>query len=268
MLVFVKLGGSLITDKRSTLSFRQSRVEQLASEIRTALDMNSDLRLLIGHGSGAFGHVPAQHYRTIEGVHSVDQWRGFAQVATVAAELNYRVASVFSAAGLPVWRIQPSASAACRDGVIESMALYPLKEAVEHNLIPLIYGDVALDSMRGGTIISTEKIFTYLAGHMPVSRILLLGEVAGVFGENGCVIDEITPDNLSKLIPFITGAAGTDVTGGMSAKVQEMVNLVKLLPRLTVHILDGTQNGLLYDALSESHIMTGTTIRSTATSGL
>ena len=262
MLVFIKLGGSLITDKHTEMSFHQACVERLGNEIRAALDANPDLRLVLGHGSGAFGHFAAKRYHTVAGVHSADQWRGFAQVATVAAELNYRVASALSAAGLPVWRIQPSASVICHDGAIESMALHPLQQALEHHLIPLVYGDVALDNVRGGTIISTEKLFAYLARHSPVKRILLLGEVEGVYADDRRIVPEITSTSYPALAPYIAGAAGVDVTGGMSAKVQDMLQLAQALPEITVHILDGTQPDLLRRALNADHISFGTTIRS------
>jgi isopentenyl phosphate kinase len=268
MLTFVKLGGSLITDKRTELSFHQARVERLANEVRAALDANPALKLVIGHGSGAFGHFAARRYHTVEGVHMDDEWRGFAHVATVAAELNYRVASVFAAAALPIWRIQPSASLMCQDGVIESMALRPIQQALEHHLIPLVYGDVALDKVRGGTIISTEKLFAYLAHHLPVGRILLLGEVEGVYGDGGSIIPEINPANFQALAPSIGGAAGTDVTGGMSAKVQDMLRLVQSLPHVTVHIVSGTQPDLLRQALASAHIAFGTAIRNSPTTGL
>jgi isopentenyl phosphate kinase len=261
MLTFIKLGGSLITDKHTELSFHQSRLERLAGEIHAALEANPELKLVLGHGSGAFGHFAAKRYDTVKGVHSPEQWRGFAQVATVAAELNYRVASVLATADLPIWRIQPSASLICNDGVVSDMTLHPLQQALAHKLIPLVYGDVALDSVRGGTIVSTEKLFTYLAYHLPVKRILLLGEVEGVYGDGGRVISEITPTTFPALASFIAGAAGTDVTGGMIAKVQEMLKLVQSVPQITVHILDGRQPDLLRQVLTSEHISVGTTIR-------
>ncbi len=125
MLIFVKLGGSLITDKQVERRFRAEAAQRVASEIKAALDADPDLRLLIGHGSGSFGHVAAKHYGTVEGVHTPEQWRGFAHVATVAAELNHLMAQTLDAAGVPVWRMQPSASALGRDGVITEMALEP-----------------------------------------------------------------------------------------------------------------------------------------------
>ena len=57
MLVFLKLGGSLITDKRVENSFRESVAARVAAEVNSALQQDETLQLLIGHGSGSFGHA-------------------------------------------------------------------------------------------------------------------------------------------------------------------------------------------------------------------
>lgn len=249
MLVFIKLGGSLITDKLVENSFREAVVVRLAQEIQGALNVNPELKILVGHGSGSFGHFAASRYKTIEGVHSQEEWRAFAHVATVAAELNSRVAKVFDESGLAVWRIQPSASAMSDNSEILQLSTLPIRTALQKNLIPLVYGDVALDEVRGGTIISTEKIFFYLAHHLPVDRILLLGEVEGVYDENGQFISEITPENYPQIQSALGGSAGTDVTGGMETKVSDMLKLVRSKPDLSIRILDGTKNDLLKQTL-------------------
>jgi isopentenyl phosphate kinase len=249
VLVFIKLGGSLITDKRVENSFRDAVVVRLAQEIRAALNVNPELKILVGHGSGSFGHFAASQYKTIDGVHSQEEWRAFAHVATVAAELNSRVARVFDVAGLAVWRIQPSASAVSRDSDILQLSILPINAALEKNLLPLVYGDVALDEIKGGTIISTEKIFFYLAQHLPVDRILLLGEVEGVYDAEGKVVPEITPVNYPQIQSALGGSAGTDVTGGMETKVSDMLKLVQSKPDLSIRILDGTKNDLLKQTL-------------------
>jgi isopentenyl phosphate kinase len=249
MLTFVKLGGSLITDKRVEASFRQEVAERIAGEIHAALTSNPELQLLIGHGSGSFGHFAAKRHRTIEGVRTSEEWRGFARVATIASELNFLMAKTLQDAGVPVWRIQPSASALSHDGQIISMAVNTIDKALQHGLVPLVYGDVSLDETRGGTIISTEAIFFFLAQHLPVKQVLLLGEVEGVYDENGHVIPEITPKNFPAIEAALGGSAGTDVTGGMETKVRDMLILTQKRPELSIRIMDGTQPGLLRRAL-------------------
>jgi isopentenyl phosphate kinase len=261
MLTFIKLGGSLITDKRVESSFREDVTARVASEIAVALREKPDLRLLIGHGSGSFGHFAAKRYNTVEGVNTPDEWRGFAEVAAAAADLNALVAKTLRAAEIPVWRLQPSASAMAVDGKIAHLSYEPIKQALEHGLVPLVYGDVSLDTIRGGTIISTETIFFYLAHHVPVQQILLLGEVSGVYDQNGAVIPEITPANIVAIESALGGSSGVDVTGGMETKVRDMLALVQTVPNLTIRIMDGTQPDLLRQTLL-GEAQSGTVIRS------
>ncbi len=259
MLTLIKLGGSLITNKLVESSFREAVAGRLAQEIASAYNADPALQLVIGHGSGSFGHFAARQNRTAEGVSTPEGWRAFAHVANVAAELNYRVAKSMEKAGVPVWRIQPSASALSHDGEIFQMSLEPLRQALDHHLVPLVYGDVCLDDLRGGTIISTEKVFFYLAKHLPVNEVLLLGEVSGVYDPDGKVIPEITPANLASIEHVLGGSAGVDVTGGMETKVRDMVSLVQLIPQMTIRIMDGSQSGLLEQTLLR-HTQPGTLI--------
>ena len=162
-LVFLKLGGSLVTDKTRPQALRGDVLSRLAGEVAAALDQQPDLRLLIGHGSGSFGHVAASRYGTRAGVTLPEGWRGYAEVARVAAELNRLVVDALWDAGVPALRIQPSASAHCHNGELREMDERPLVVALQNGLAPVVHGDVALDDVRGGTIISTEEIFRWLA---------------------------------------------------------------------------------------------------------
>jgi len=249
MLTLVKLGGSLITDKRVEKSFRRDVVKRLADEFVVAYMENPGLKLIIGHGSGSFGHFAASRANTIKGVHTLDEWKAFAQVSNVAAELNGLVVDVLQSAGLPVWGIQPSASLLARDGEVESMSITPLLTALERGLIPVVYGDASLDSVKGGTIISTEKLFFYLSSVMSVDRIFLLGEVAGVYDGSGETIHVITQSNYAFLVASFGGSAGIDVTGGMETKVEDMLNLVSQCSDMTIRIFSGLQEQLLSNAL-------------------
>lgn len=260
MLTFVKLGGSLITDKLQERTFRPDVAARIAGEIAAALTQSPELQVLVGNGSGSFGHVSAKRHGTMQGVVTPEQWRGFSEVATVASEIGQLVADTLQAAGVPAWRLQPSASAQAEDGRLVDMALGPVRAALGHGLTPLIHGDVALDSVRGGTIISTETIFFYLAQHLPVSTVLLLGEVPGVYDADKNVIPEITPANLADVETALGGSAGTDVTGGMETKVRDMVALVQARPEMTIRILDGREPGLLQATLL-NEATPGTVIR-------
>ena len=258
--VFLKLGGSLITDKTRAYTARHDTIVRLASEVRQALDTAQDLRLLIGHGAGSFGHWAARPYGTRQGVHTPAQWRGYAEVGAAAGRLNQIVTDAFVEAGVPALSVQPSASARCHDGALTHMDTYPLRAALAHGLVPLVHGDVALDDVRGGTIVSTEDIFVFLADELRPARILLLGEVPGVLDGDGAVIPRITPADLPALQGALAGSKGVDVTGGMADKVTRMVELVQRHPETYVHILTGAEPGLLTRALLDATLHAGTRV--------
>jgi len=260
MITLVKIGGSLITDKQQARSFRQAVAERLAQELRAALEAQPALRLIVGHGSGSFGHFEAKQYGTAQGVKTPQEWRGFARVALAAAELNGKMSQVMQAAGLPVMRFQPSASAQARGGVIQSMALRPLEEALDHGLTPLIYGDVGFDELQGGAILSTEQIFTFLAYKLPVSRIIILGEVEGVYDLEKKLIPKITPSNYEAIRPALGGSSGVDVTGGMLTKVSDMLALAQTKAGLNIQIVNGLVEGRLQGALVQTEVVPGTLI--------
>jgi isopentenyl phosphate kinase len=261
-VMLVKLGGSLITDKRVESSYRAEVAQRIAEEIADVWNRRQ-VPLIIGHGSGSFGHFAAKRYNTVQGVHTPEQWRGFAEVAAAAADLNTRFTETLRAAGLPILRFQPSASLQCHNGKIMAMELAPVQKALRNGLVPLIYGDVAFDEVLGGTIASTETIFTYLVQQLDVARVILVGEVEGVYDDRQQVIPEITPANFQQYQMYLGGSEGTDVTGGMLTKVGDMVNLVEEFPWLRVQIIDGLRPGVLRAVVdSDTGVKHGTLIHS------
>ncbi len=87
-IIFLKLGGSLITDKDKPLTPRIDVIEGFAAEIAEAIQCKGDFHLVIGHGSGSCGHATADQFQTHLGGQGEAYWRGFAEVWRAARELN------------------------------------------------------------------------------------------------------------------------------------------------------------------------------------
>jgi isopentenyl phosphate kinase len=262
-IVFLKLGGSLITDKMRVEYARVRVIRRLAREIKTARDLRPDLQLVLGHGSGSFGHVAAKKYGTRSGVKDRSGWRGFTEVAAAAARLNQIVTDIFVAEGVPVISLPPSASARCEDGELIYLDTFGLRMALEHGLTPLVQGDVAFDTVRGATIVSTEDVFVYLARELKPGRVLLAGEVAGVYAAadlTGNVIEIITPATADRYAAALGGSHGTDVTGGMKGKVHQMLEWVQYQPGLSVRIFSGAKPGAVRRVLIDPACAIGTVI--------
>ena len=258
-LVFLKLGGSLITDKTRPYTVRLDKLAKLTAEIASALGSTPGLTLLLGHGSGSFGHTAAKRYGTREGMpgasgaESADReyWRGFAEVHFRAAQLNAHVMDALQHAGLPALAFPPSASLAAREGQIINWDLTPIRDALRNHLLPVVYGDVAFDDSRGGTIVSTEDVFEYLARDLSPARILLAGLEPGVwedFPNRTRVLPTIRPQTYEAAQAGIRAAAAVDVTGGMQSKVRQMLALAGELG-LSAQIFSGEEPGNVQQAL-------------------
>ena len=263
-LVFLKLGGSLITDKGSPQTARRETIRRIAGEIREALDEVPELRLVLGHGSGSFGHPTASEYGVQAGLAGSDDWWGYAETAVVAGRLNRLVTDTLVAQGIPVLPLQPSASALCHGGELVRLEVAPLEEALQRGLVPVVYGDVSFDAVRGSAIISTEQIFAYIGAQLRPARMILAGRVDGVFTadplrETGTrLLKEISVSRLSEVGAILAGSPDTDVTGGMLAKVRIMSELIEAQPALTVRIISGERRGLIRKVLVDPESEEGT----------
>ena len=260
-MIFLKLGGSLITDKTGVEFVCRDVLARLAAEIARARAARPELPLLLGHGSGSFGHVVAAKYGTRTGVQTAEQWHGFVEVSSAASRLSKIVTDALLGAGVPAISFQPSASAICQDGRLTQLAVTPIRNALNHNLVPVIHGDVAFDSRRGGTIISTEEVMVALAGELRPSWLLLAGITDGVYDGQQQVIPMITRANVPEVETALGGSHGTDVTGGMSSKVSGMLDLVDKHPHLSIRIFSGLEAGLVETLLLRPDTKSGTLIR-------
>jgi isopentenyl phosphate kinase len=133
-----------------------------------------------------------------------------------------------------------------------SWDLAPLRHALQAGVLPVIYGDVVFDQELGATILSTEDLFRALAGPLSPSRILLAGLEAGVwmdFPARTRLVEQITPDSYHSVRPGVGQAMGADVTGGMQAKVEEMLELVQSVRGLEVCIFSAEEPRSLLESL-------------------
>jgi isopentenyl phosphate kinase len=256
-LIFLKLGGSLITDKSKPYTLRGEVISRLCREIHEARMESRSLSLLIGHGGGSFPHVSASKYQTHLGAIHKDSWEGFSKVQDDAAKLNRIIVSALIEAGENAISIQPSASCISREGRITEWYTKSIESALSKGVIPVPYGDVSFDDKKGFCIISTEEILRFLANKLNPKMVIMAGKVDGVLDGKGRVIGEISRGNLhavSKLLMSSDGIA--DVTGGMVHKVKKSLDI-----GVPVEIINGMRPGFLKRALLGERGL-GTIIRS------
>jgi isopentenyl phosphate kinase len=258
-LVLLKLGGSLITVKDQPHTPRLDVIERLAREIAAARTLNPDLQILLGHGSGSYGHVPASEYHTRLGVKTAEEWHGFVEVERQAVELNHLVMDSLGKAGLPALSFPPLAAVTACEGKVVAWDLEPLKNALVNRLVPVIYGDVVFDQLLGGTILSTEDLFAHLTSKLHPNRLNFAGMEPGVwhnFPVCTQLLEEITPSSYTQIKAGLKGSAATDVTGGMLDKVRQVLSMVTQVPGLSASIFSGEIDGNVRRSLAGENLGT------------
>lgn len=265
-LVFVKFGGSILTDKNAPESLATAALADVARTLAAVRYEQPELAVVVGHGGGSFGHYWAEMYRTHEGITGPESWWGVARVADAMARLNRAVVSALLQAELPALGVQPLASAYASNARITTIGHTQIAALLAGSIIPVIYGDVLLDSVRGCSIASTETLFAALVPHLQPRRIILVGEEAVYDADPrqhraAQPIPYIDATNYPGVLARLSGSHGVDVTGGMRSKVEAMWALAMSMPRLEIAICGP---GSLAAALEGGKLPNGTLIRGTS----
>ena len=263
-VVLVKWGGGLITDKTSPESLNTATLERLASELHTARSVSA-LPVILGHGSGSFGHWSASGSflsaaEPLAGALSREQLMVSARTADAAARLHRAVIERILEAGTATYSWLPST--AIFDGGASAIAtsdppVQALIEALERGYLPVTMGDVLLSAERGAVIWSTETIFEAVAARLAltewrVKRILWMGNTDGVLDAHGATIDQVSTDNLEDAAAAVSGSEGVDVTGGMRLRFETCRQFATC--GIESWVLDGRTGGVLERALQGDRI--------------
>lgn len=259
-LIFIKIGGSLITDKNKPFSIKEKTLETIAKEIKKAMSLGK--QIILGHGAGSFAHVPAKKYQTHKGILNEASYEGIAQVADVACQLNRIVVKQLLEVGVNAVSMSPLTMMTANNFDLSQIFTHSLEEVLALGLLPVVYGDQIIDESKGCTIFSTEKVLGYLALELKkkgyqIERIIHCGQTNGVYDEDGQTIPLINSQNFAQYKQALGGSGGVDVTGGMIHKVEETLALAQEgIPGL---IIDGVEHGSLSEAVA-NHPVLGTKI--------
>jgi isopentenyl phosphate kinase len=248
--VVVKLGGSVVTDKRAEEPrVRREVVSRLAREIADA----APRPLVLVHGAGSFGHQIVRRTRLHEGLHGPRSLLDWGETQRLQYDLDSEVAGLMLAEGLPVVPCQASATAVMRAGTLVSMDLGAVRLMVEHGAVPLLYGVPAVDLDQGCSILSGDQIAPYVASGLGIDRLVHATDVDGVFEEDPGLspaaqrFDRIDAASWPEVRRRLGGSKAIDVTGGMAGKVEALLNAAR--GGLEVRIVDANVPGRLASAL-------------------
>lgn len=245
MFAILKIGGSVLCNKDIPYSIKWDNLERVAREIREAMDYylnkGEELKLVLIHGGGSFGHPVAKRYIKNGRFENMDS--GFWEIQKVMRRFNTLLIDVLHEYGIPGVSIQPSSFVAFRGERIH-FDTYAIEGMLKRRLVPVIHGDIVISNEEDYKIFSGDHALPYLSKKLKPDISLHASDVDGVLDPKGRVIKSINSENIEEVINYLKPSKKNDVTGGMYLKVMEAYRLgVKVL------IFNGNKRGNIYRGL-------------------
>ncbi len=238
-LALIKIGGGLITDKEKPLAVRETMMRAAARSLANAIRANPSVSFLIGNGAGSFGHFIASLNRAPDAV-------GFdadhvAEIHASVVKLNAIFVDHLIEEGVPAVSVSPAEHISCNDAVVTHQSTDSLLALLSAKKVPVIFGDILRDEVRGGTIFSTESLFEIIIPSLTSFddiSVIYAGNTEGILDGAGTVIPEIRARDAQAYASNMTSPLGFDVTGGMRHKLESAARMTRLAKR--VYIVSGS----------------------------
>ncbi|GAA0552538.1 isopentenyl phosphate kinase [Halorubrum ejinorense] len=222
--VVLKLGGSLITEKDRPETVDDAALDDACDAVADALASGAVDRLVVVHGGGSFGH----HHASERGVSTTTGTRDADAVAAIHGamkRLNARVLERLRERGVPAVPVHPLSLAARTDGADGGLDL-PLGSTatlLDEGFVPVLHGDGVATAGDGVTVVSGDELVVELATGLGARRVGVCSTVPGVLDDDGSVVREIR--DFEAVADVLGASDATDVSGGMAAKVRELLAL-------------------------------------------
>ena len=219
----IKLGGSIITDKKEYRRFNADTVARLCREIK-----ESGQDVIVVHGAGSFGHVIAKKYDLNAGNTDPEKIPAVAQVCYDVRELSSMIVKELNDAGIPAVSVAPGSCVVMDDRrlLIENSEV--LRRFVDIGIMPVMFGDVVLDRKLGFAILSGDQVMERLTEIFDIDRVIFVSDIDGLYDKDpktnpdAKLYKEVDAKVLETVRPESTVA---DVTGGVYEKMKAMLRM-------------------------------------------
>ncbi len=249
-LYMIKIGGGSITDQGKPRTAKRDVISRLLKEINEAKN-EKGFDIIIGHGGGSFPHVTAKEYKVNEGLVAENSLKGASLTKAMADELDAIVVDEALKLGMPVFPFSPSSFGLSDGKRIGSGFVEQIKVAIANGFIPIVYGDVMMDSKQGVSIASTEEIMRFISRSIPPKEVVLATDVDGVYDKDPSkydgakLIESVNSSNIEQIMSSTEGAGKVDVTGGMKTKISTLYEIVKGSAGCTGYIANAQTAGAI-----------------------
>jgi isopentenyl phosphate kinase len=228
-MFIIKIGGSVITDKRKENCFKQEISDNLAKEIKKV-----DEKIIIIHGAGSFGHILAKKY---------DLNKGRINDSLVLESLHKY--------NIPAVSIPPHAFLKLNNNNPNKTNFNIFKDYLNEGFIPISFGDVVLDEKLGFSICGGDLLIQLLAEYFKPEKIIFIIDEDGLYNSNPKInpnaklIKKAALDEIKKFSTSLD--THDDVTGGMQGKLEVIKNISQM--GIDTVLVNGNKPDRLYKVL-------------------
>jgi len=235
-MLLIKLGGSIITNKKKPLSAKRKTIDNIVYSFRK---INEDF--VVVHGGGSYGHYWSVKYDMHTKPKKYDP-KGVSIVKNSMIELNTIILDSFLKNKMNPYCLPPTDFVMGNKPI--NKKILEIKKIANSGLIPITYGDALWYGNKKSYILSGDKIMSLLA------RVLRPRLSIFVLNEDGLYSDMKT----KKLIydfkdeKIFIKKTLMDVTGGMTRKVAEASKISKI--GLKVFFVNGNKPERIVNAIT------------------
>jgi isopentenyl phosphate kinase len=217
----IKIGGSVITDKKGYKKANPKNIELMAQTVAEAWKKGMRDFVLV-HGAGSFGHAVVLKHGINDGIKNEKQKLGYADTHAACAELSSMLVNALIAEGVPAISIPPAAILRQSNKRISDFRFDVVHGYLSEGYLPVLYGDMVPDRELGGSVCSGDQIMAFLGKH--TESLVFVTDVDGVLDDKGKIIPLITNANFKDVSRHLK-AKENDVTGAMRGKISELLAL-------------------------------------------
>jgi isopentenyl phosphate kinase len=251
-LTVLKLGGALITDKSVPYTARIDVLNAAAQEIKDCLDEDLIQSLILVQGVGSYGHPPVLEHKLHKGFQSPEQLLPLSKTQSKVAELRAMVVEAFQNVGIPICLMYPSSMITSEKMRMTSYFLEPLKGFLKLGMVPLVGGDILIDSVMGWSVGSGDPLSVLLAEELGAKRLIFASDVSGIYDADphetpaAKLFDEINLNELENVLERIRASSASDASGVMEGKIKSIAMARNLIESgLEVSIFSMMESGNL-----------------------
>jgi isopentenyl phosphate kinase len=227
-LTVLKLGGALITDKSVPYTARLDMLDAAAQEIKECMDEGLIQSLVLVQGVGSFGHPPVLEHKLHRGFQGPEQLLPLSKTQSKVAKLRTMVVEAFQNVGIPICLMYPCSMITSEKMRMTNYFLDPLKGFLNLGMVPLVGGDILIDSVMGWSVGSGDPLSVILARELDAKRLIFASDVAGIYDADpkeistAKLFEEINLNELEKTFETIRASHSSDASGVMEGKIKSI----------------------------------------------